>query len=120
MPEIRHELTEALSLPGDGPGTLDAFRLCLTELIANVVRHAYPDRSGRLEIAASRDADRVRLTVRDWGVGLRPSENPGLGLGLKLLRELADHVDVRESGGTEIEAHFNVRSPAHEPAGDRD
>lgn len=106
-------------MPGDAADSLDAIRLCLTELIANVVRHAYPGGNGRVVIVASRDADRVRLVVRDWGVGLGSSENPGLGLGLKLLDKLADRVEVRESSGTEIEAHFDVRAPAHEPSGDR-
>lgn len=77
----------------------------LTNLVSNAVRHT---RSGRILVACRRRGDRIRIEVRDTGVGI-PQEaraiifqefvqlnNPernrdkGLGLGLAIVRRLTD------------------------------
>lgn len=81
--------------------------LCVNEAIANVIRHAYDNASGRpIELAAELDGDRLVVTLRDWGNGRLPAVpeacdlvppdpdspatlRPG-GLGLPCLKRLLD------------------------------
>jgi PAS domain S-box-containing protein len=61
--------------------------LILNELISNALKHAFPnDRSGTIHIALQLEGERVRITVRDNGVGLpegfRPETHSNLGLEL--------------------------------------
>jgi anti-sigma regulatory factor (Ser/Thr protein kinase) len=68
----------------------DGVALAVSEAVGNVVRHAYRSEPGPVEITACTDGDRLEVTVRDWGVGLRQSPDPGLGLGLPLMRTMAE------------------------------
>lgn len=65
------------------------------ELIANAVRHAFPDgRKGSIAVAFSRAQDGVSLVVRDSGIG---AEVLVPGEGLSLVGGLVEHL-----GGTMI------------------
>jgi signal transduction histidine kinase len=88
-----------------------------------------------IRIAVERDGDRVRLSVRDHGPGLREDELdraldrfwrspahqnvPGSGLGLAIVSELTAHsggeltLDLPDGGGLRITMTF----PAAEPDG---
>lgn len=58
------------------------------ELIANAVRHAFPEgRRGRIRIAAEARADEIRIAVADDGVGLGREPSPG-GFGRTLVEML--------------------------------
>jgi len=60
------------------------------ELIANAVRHAFPDnRRGSIAVAFSRAVGGVSLVVRDSGVGVE-ALTPGEGL--SLVRGLVEHL----------------------------
>jgi LytS/YehU family sensor histidine kinase len=56
--------------------------LVLQPLVENAIRHGISARSepGEIEIRARRDGDRLLLTVRDDGNGLRDGWRPGLGM----------------------------------------
>jgi serine/threonine-protein kinase RsbW len=89
----------------------DAMALCITEAVANVVVHAYPDRSQPGEVAIEvRTIDhQICLHVRDHGHGLQPSvATPGLGLGLPLMASLSEGFEIRttSTGGTELVMRF--------------
>lgn len=91
----------------------------LTNLIGNSLVHAFPDgRSGRIEITASSDGDRVTLAYSDDGVGVPPEHlsklfepffttrrsEGGSGLGLHIVYNLATQtlggtIDVRSHPG---------------------
>ncbi len=80
-------------------GTSDGadIALAVTEAVANAVRHAYPYDSGEFELRASVQNGALYVEVRDWGVGIgTASPNGGLGVGLKLIQELADWVNVQD------------------------
>ncbi|HWA84750.1 MAG TPA: histidine kinase [Opitutus sp.] len=69
------------------PAVLDARvpSLILQPLVENAIRHgiAASPRGGRLEVAASRTDDQLRLEVRDNGPGLKPdADRAGDGIGL--------------------------------------
>jgi signal transduction histidine kinase len=70
------------------PAVLDARvpSLILQPIVENAIRHgiAVSSRGGRLEIAATRTDEQLRLEVRDNGPGLKSADahsQPGIGLG---------------------------------------
>ncbi|HEX2872613.1 MAG TPA: histidine kinase dimerization/phosphoacceptor domain -containing protein [Polyangiaceae bacterium] len=81
--------------------------LLVSELVTNSLKHAFPDeRRGSLHVQLERvPAARLRLTVKDDGIGLVP-EFPGRGdtLGLDLVaifaKQLEADVVVERDGGT--------------------
>lgn len=84
--------------------TAYALRLCIEEVVANLVMHgrALPDRDGGdIDLAVDRSGDQCVLTVVDRCVPFDPltRDQPGNrrdrigGAGLTLLRHYADHVD---------------------------
>jgi anti-sigma regulatory factor (Ser/Thr protein kinase) len=99
-----------------GPCGADADQACLivlavTEAAANVVRHAYPDRPGMIDLHAESEDDRLRIRIADAGIGLgEPSPNRGLGAGLRIMQGLAETRVVSHPGeGTAVEMIFRVQ-----------
>jgi two-component system LytT family sensor kinase len=80
------------------PGILDALvpTLLLQPLVENAVRHGIAPKlgGGRLEIAARRDGDRLRLVVRDNGAGLGNDTLQAFntGVGLSNTRSRLEHL----------------------------
>ena len=84
--------------------------LAVSEAATNVVLHAYRGNGGIIDFEAELQGDRLRMWVRDVGVGVgEPSPNTGLGTGMRIMSRLADvHVDDRDGGGTEVELCFRL------------
>ncbi|MDX6553765.1 MAG: hypothetical protein QOH74_2253 [Gaiellales bacterium] len=82
--------------------------LALSEVVANVVRHAYAGTEpGDIEVTAVLAGDELRLAVRDFGAVRLPSANPGMGIGLRIAEQCADEVRVATAcGGTIVELLF--------------
>jgi PAS domain S-box-containing protein len=101
----RHELS--LEVPSQGI-IVEVDETRMAQVLANLLTNAakYTDNGGHIEVQARRDKDRVFITVRDNGIGIRPELLPkifdlfvqdergsdraggGLGLGLALVRSL--------------------------------
>ncbi|HEY1778094.1 MAG TPA: ATP-binding protein [Solirubrobacteraceae bacterium] len=99
--------------------TADAVALAVSEAATNVVVHAYRDSEepGRIEVAAAVAADELWVIITDKGLGMRPrTDSPGLGLGLAIIAQMADGVDLVKpaDGGLELRMRFAVP-----PASDR-
>ncbi|QQA42816.1 histidine kinase dimerization/phosphoacceptor domain -containing protein [Pelagovum pacificum] len=61
--------------------TATACAVILNEVVANAVKHAFPDgQDGEVTIRCERDADDYRLVCIDNGVGMDDEATPGLGL----------------------------------------
>jgi anti-sigma regulatory factor (Ser/Thr protein kinase) len=95
----------------------DGIALAVSEAVSNAVLHAYRqhDEPGRVELRAELVDERLRIVVRDDGMGLVPRiDSPGAGLGLPLIAQLAVHVDVESAAGTTILMEF-ARGAAGQP-----
>src|SRR3954447_16041391 len=94
----------------------DAVGVVVTEAVTNAVVHAYreEEQAGRVRVSASLDDHGVALAVDDDGLGMRPREDsPGVGLGLPLIGDLADRVEVTSRRpGTHLAAFFALMGPA--------
>lgn len=92
---------------------LDRIRLALTEACANVVRHAYPDDPGMLDVGVRLGPRTVLVEVRDCGVGVTDDREPqdarAGGLGLPLIDMLADRVEITPGRpGTSVTMTFDL------------
>jgi len=101
---------KAVGLPA---ATRDAVALAASEAATNVVVHAYREtgREGTIEVTAAVAADELWVIVTDTGHGLRPRpDSPGLGLGLAIIAQLADGVDLARpaAGGLELRMRFAI------------
>ena len=94
----------------------DAIGVVISEAVSNAVLHAYRDRArpGRVHVSASLDDQGVQVAVDDDGLGMRErADSPGVGLGLPLIGDLADRVEVSNRGpGTRIAARFALMGAA--------
>ncbi len=89
--------------------------LALTEVVTNAVEHGLKHADGEVEIDAKRTDDRLKVCVRDNGVGLQDGK-VGRGLGTQIVRtliqgELGGTIDwtAPESGGTEVLVDIPMR-----------
>jgi two-component system sensor histidine kinase UhpB len=94
------------------------------EAMTNAGRHSG---AKRIDVSLSRTEAKVRLLVSDDGCGFAFADDDlGHGLGLSGMRERALLVggkltiDSRQGQGTTIVLEVPVKSPAHEPAGQKD
>jgi serine/threonine-protein kinase RsbW/stage II sporulation protein AB (anti-sigma F factor) len=87
---------------------LGAVKLAVNEAVTNAVVHAYAQQEGRIAVTVGLTGEALTVTVTDTGGGLAPrADSPGLGVGLPLIAQLADHLDVRsDDKGTQIRMSF--------------
>lgn len=94
---------------GANPDVLADIQLAVNEACSNVIRHAYgaDDGDGRMDVQLEPKGQRLLIRVHDRGRGFQePSDNPGAGLGLALIRALSETVEIREDDGTEVRMTF--------------
>jgi serine/threonine-protein kinase RsbW len=97
-----------------GQEVLGDLKLALTEACTNSVRHAYANGEGTVEIVYRLYDDRLVVEVADEGEGFEPPAEPRLaleddeltegGLGIAIIRALADEFEIREraQGGSSL------------------
>ena len=106
-------LHEFLEAAGVGARTLYHVELAFEELVTNVVRHGYGDRSDStrpIDVCASALDEEIVLTVEDTGPPFDPSQAVAAplatriedarigGLGLRLVRMAAQRIDYERVG----------------------
>jgi anti-sigma regulatory factor (Ser/Thr protein kinase) len=96
--------------PGDD-GLAAAVALATSEAVANVVRHAYGQDSGRVELDALLREDDIMIRVTDRGLGLRTRGGSRSGLGLPVIGRVSNGVTVAsDSQGTTVSMRFALDS----------
>jgi two-component sensor histidine kinase len=96
--------------------------LVITEAVTNALAYAFPGRRrGRLEVALTAEGERVRLSVRDDGVGGgldRAADRRGLGNQLvrALARQLGGELRAETGAGTVVTLDFPLRPTILRPA----
>jgi serine/threonine-protein kinase RsbW len=80
-------------------GVVEDVRLAVTEACTNVVRHAYEEGEGAIDVVVRSRAETLEVVISDEGRGMGPSpDTRGPGLGLPLISALADKVELRPGG----------------------
>jgi len=89
----------------------DAVLVMVSEAVANCAVHAYPDGTapGRVRVHAEIADAVLEVVVSDDGIGIASHpESDGLGLGVLLMDDLADGVEMDAATGTRISARFEL------------
>jgi len=97
-------LSQTQELPDE---TLGDLKLAVTEACSNSVRHAYGAEEGAVEIVYELHPDRLVVEVTDAGQGFaaedaaaqRDGTLPEGGLGIAIIRELADELELGAGAG---------------------
>jgi anti-sigma regulatory factor (Ser/Thr protein kinase) len=112
----REEVGRAAERFGVDDRALDDVRLCVSEAVTNVVRHAYRGAErGEVAIHVDRVDGELEVVVRDSGVGMTErARDPVGGFGLSIMRELSQSCTVSPAsgGGTEVRMLFPVAESA--------
>ena len=104
----RLALTGLAQARGVDSDTIADLKLALTEAVSNSVRHAYDTvGEGQVEIRYELRGDRMSVEVVDDGDGFDPDEAPSFdgdelsegGLGIAIIRTLADEVQIESRPG---------------------
>ncbi len=89
-------------------------RLCVEEVVENVVRYAYDSGSGYMQVETVLDKNIWRITFEDAGVPFNPlekddpditlsaEERPIGGLGIFLCKQMMDRLEYRYTDGCNI------------------
>jgi len=113
---VRHVLgafADVFDLPEK---TLADIRLAVTEACTNVVRHAYDEDGGRLDVAVRPLADRLEIFVADEGRGIAPStDRSGPGFGLPMIARLADAMEIDRTVDAGSRLAMTFRRPGAAP-----
>jgi serine/threonine-protein kinase RsbW len=110
-------LSRLREIPDD---TLADLKLALTEACTNSVRHAYDGGEGSVEILYELHADRLVVEVSDNGEGFEhdqaePEDDGELsegGLGIAIIRALADEFEISDRNGGGSRLRFAKRLAA--------
>jgi serine/threonine-protein kinase RsbW len=91
-----------------GDDTMAELKLALTEAVSNSVRHAYgPNGDGSVDVRYELHPDRLGIEIVDDGDGFDPEAPPEPdgeeltegGLGIAIIRSIADEFELRSSLG---------------------
>lgn len=106
---IRHVVGALAEVMRFAPVQVEDVRLAVTEACTNVVRHAYRNRQGSLEVSAATGPGGLEVVVVDQGGGIqpRPAKSPG-GLGIPLMAAVAAEFEIERSQprGTRVRMTF--------------
>ena len=98
---IRHAVVDLAARNGASEDVKTDLALAIGEACANVVVHAYPPGDvGPLIVHAEVKDGEMLIHVCDQGQGMTPRpDSPGLGLGLPLIANLSDRLEIRDGDG---------------------
>jgi anti-sigma regulatory factor (Ser/Thr protein kinase) len=103
--EARDTIGDVAAKAGAPQRVIDDARLCVSEAVANVVRHAYGLGEGDLSMTVDHTGSELTVVVRDAGVGLAHFKQEGdLGYGLRIIEQLTQRFAITSAphAGTEV------------------
>jgi anti-sigma regulatory factor (Ser/Thr protein kinase) len=113
IPVARRAVAEFCSEGGIPAQLIDDVKLVVTEVVTNVVLHAYDDGSTEdraFDLHAHLEPGELLVSVSDQGRGIgAPTVNPGLGFGLRLALQLTGGMQTGATaakGGTRLKLRF--------------
>lgn len=120
--DMRRRASAFASATGASGDVTHAVALAVTEVVTNVVLHAYAGTEpGVVSMSCRAEGDRLVVEVGDEGRGIAPrSDSPGVGQGLALVGALARALEVapRPDGpGTVVTMSFAAAAHSPEAAG---
>jgi serine phosphatase RsbU (regulator of sigma subunit)/anti-sigma regulatory factor (Ser/Thr protein kinase) len=81
----------------------DEIVLACSEACANSIEHAQEPTRPEFEVVVETAGSSIVISVRDFGRWREPQDSPDRGLGLRLIEELMDGVEItRAASGTEV------------------
>jgi anti-sigma regulatory factor (Ser/Thr protein kinase) len=115
--EARRAVADFARLAGADAATLFGIELAVSEACTNAIVHGYVDGPPKsFTVEAELLEDRLQIIVRDYGRGMVPRpDSPGLGLGLPLISQMAERVEVRspsDGDGVELCMIFSLEGAA--------
>jgi anti-sigma regulatory factor (Ser/Thr protein kinase) len=113
VPVARAATADCARQLGAEESVVEAVALAVTEACSNVVVHAYrhQDEPGDMTVLVEKPDAFLRVTVFDDGPGIVPRvDSPGLGLGLPLISQLTDGLELssRPEGGCQVCMRFDL------------
>ncbi len=117
VPVARNAATGCVRELGVEESLTRAVALAVTEACTNVVLHAYREHEepGEMVVSIEKPQDCLCVTVLDDGVGMGPRpDSPGLGMGLALISQFTDSLELRsrQDGGVEVSMRFDLTPEA--------
>ena len=106
---VRHVLSAFAAAVGMPAAVGDDICLAVTEACTNVVRHAYGDGEGTIDVVVRPMGDALEVIVSDTGRGIGPSpDTQGPGLGMPLMAAVTDRLEIQrtQSAGSRIVMSF--------------
>jgi len=101
------DFLDAIGIPE--PIRLDVIT-AVGEALANAIEHAYSGvPAGEVRIVAFVDGDdALNVEVVDRGTFVKPRPRPQRGFGLRIVRAVADSVELRTATGTTLSMRFRL------------
>jgi anti-sigma regulatory factor (Ser/Thr protein kinase) len=116
---LRRELREWLERMGVRPDDVHSITAACNEACTNAIEHPLNPRSQLIRLEADVVDGRLAITVRDSGHWRTREQQRDRGIGLRLMRELMDVVEVnRSSDGTEVRMTRTLEQPLERVPGD--
>jgi len=111
--KARVTVGEAAAGLGASARLVDDIRLCVSEAVSNVVRHAYGTRRGHVDVVVESKKGGLSVVVRDEGQGMRrdtAKRRTTGGYGLKIIDSVAERLTITSAreAGTEVRMTFSI------------
>lgn len=105
LPPMLESLRGYVKRPQFNNYEINKIQLAVEEILVNIIKYAYPDKNGNIEInCSSKEGRGLVIEITDWGIPFDPLKIPGAntrsgledrrvgGLGIFFMRKIADRV----------------------------
>ncbi len=111
--QARVSVAETAARLGASARVVDDVRLCVSEAVSNVVRHAYGTQRGDVDLVVEQESADLYVVVRDAGHGMRRDaykKRTAGGYGLRIMDAIAERLTITTApeAGTEVRMTFSL------------